>query len=137
MRADASRPVHSVWEEDAQPTQEVPRRPYGVVHDESTPVEAYPHEALDRHEGEYGMTTQEPPTEQSPEAIAQQAADRLALALEDVGFDVGRLFPALTGTVARNGDAIVELGAVIPAVASHLAVVLTRAAELGIVQSAD
>lgn len=83
------------------------------------------------------MTSQQPPTEPGPKAVAQRAADRLALALEDVGFDVGRLFPMLAGGVAHNGEATVKLGEVTPAVASHLAVVLTRAAELGIVQSAD
>lgn len=83
------------------------------------------------------MTIQEPPTEPSGTPQAQEAADRLALALEDAGFDVGRLFPMLTGGLDRNGAAVVMLGDVTPAVASHLAAVLTRAAQLGVSQPTD
>jgi hypothetical protein len=64
--------------------------------------------------------------ESGPEATAQRAADALALALEDAGFDVGRTFPSLVGTVARNGTPMVEVGAITAAVASRLADVLTH-----------
>ena len=36
------------------------------------------------------------------EVEARRAADRLAVALEEVGFDVGRAFPTLTSTVNRG-----------------------------------
>jgi hypothetical protein len=34
----------------------------------------------------------------------RRSADRLAVALEEVGFDVGREFPMLTGCVDRHGE---------------------------------
>ena len=63
---------------------------------------------------------------------AQASADLLALALEDVGFDVGQEFGALHHTIARHGIAVVRLGDIRPATADRLALVLSRAAECGI-----
>ncbi|GIF74728.1 hypothetical protein [Asanoa siamensis] len=65
-------------------------------------------------------------------AGAQVSADRLALALEDVGFDVGQEFSTLHDTVGRHGLAVVRLGDIGPATADRLALVLSRAAERGI-----
>ena len=60
---------------------------------------------------------------------AQRAADTLALALEDAGFDVGRAFP-----LQRSHDdvPVVELGPLTPGVAVQLAWVLGQAAERGV-----
>ena len=63
------------------------------------------------------------------DALAVRAADRLAVALEDVGFDVGRAFPLLRGGLDRDGAAVVELGRVGVDTAIQLADVLTRAAQ--------
>ena len=60
------------------------------------------------------------------EAEAQRAADRLALALEDAGFDVGKEFPALHHAIGRQGFAVVRIGDIRPAVADRLAVALQR-----------
>ena len=62
---------------------------------------------------------------------AQQAADQLALALEDAGFDVGRMFPMLRG-INWGGIAAVDLGRVTEPVAVSLAGLLSRAADRGI-----
>jgi hypothetical protein len=62
----------------------------------------------------------------------QHSADRLALALEEVGFDVGRAFPTLSGGVDRDGNPAVDLGQVVESVARQLADILTRAADRGI-----
>lgn len=70
------------------------------------------------------------PSGAGPEAAAQRAADRLALALEDVGFDVGRTFPMLSGTVGRDGAPAVVLGQVSGAAAEYLAEVLESATQL-------
>lgn len=75
--------------------------------------------------------------EQPAEAVAQRSADRLALALEDVGFDVGQAFPMLRGALDRDGTPVVELGRVAAEVADGLANVLVRAARLGVVDGAD
>ena len=64
----------------------------------------------------------------SGEVAARESADRLALALEDAGFDVGQEFPALQDALGRQGLAVVRLGDVRPAVADRLASVLTRSA---------
>jgi len=74
------------------------------------------------------MTGDERPTE----AEAQRSADRLALAFEDVGFDVGQEFPALHDAIGRQGFAVVRLGDVLPLTADRLATVLSRAASQGI-----
>ena len=71
-------------------------------------------------------------TGQDAEDRARRAADRLALALEESGFDVGRAFPLLIGAVDRDGAPMVELGRVTDEVASELADVLTRAARGGL-----
>jgi hypothetical protein len=68
-----------------------------------------------------------------PDSDAQRAADRLALVLEDIGFDVGREFPALSFGVDRAGMPVVELGAVTVTVADGLSAVLRQAASRGIV----
>ncbi|GIH08087.1 hypothetical protein Rhe02_61540 [Rhizocola hellebori] len=63
---------------------------------------------------------------------AQDAADLLALALEDVGFDVGRDFPSLSSGAGPGGVGFVELGRVSGGVAFDLAIVLTAAKGRGI-----
>ncbi len=78
------------------------------------------------------MTRQEPPTGADGGTSVQRTADRLALALEDVGFDVGRAFPMLRSGTNRDGAPFVELGTVTEAVASGLATVLSEAARLGV-----
>ncbi|MEV4535393.1 hypothetical protein AB0J82_16335 [Asanoa sp. NPDC049518] len=65
-------------------------------------------------------------------AGAQTSVDRLAIALEDVGFDVGQEFSELHDTIGRHGIAVVRLGDIGPATADRLALVLSRAAERGI-----
>ena len=50
---------------------------------------------------------------------ARSAADRLALALEDAGFDVGQDFPALQDTIGRRGAPVVRLGDVQPSIANR------------------
>ncbi|MEV4343548.1 hypothetical protein AB0J83_03580 [Actinoplanes sp. NPDC049596] len=59
---------------------------------------------------------------------AQRSADRLALALEDVGFDVGQEFSALHDAIDRQGAAVVRIGDVLPIVADRLAAVLMSGA---------
>lgn len=72
---------------------------------------------------------QEPPT---GETVAQQSADRLALALEEVGFDVGMEFPMLCGTQDSHGAPVVALGRVAEKTAFRLSTALYRAAEQGV-----
>ena len=55
---------------------------------------------------------------------ARAAADRLALALEEAGFDVGQEFPALRDAVGNRGGAVVHIGDVLPTVADRLAAAL-------------
>ncbi|GIM95684.1 hypothetical protein [Paractinoplanes toevensis] len=62
--------------------------------------------------------------EHAAEPSAREATDRLALALEDAGFDVGRDFPALNDAVDRDGSAVVHLGDVRPAIAGRLAALI-------------
>jgi hypothetical protein len=83
------------------------------------------------------LVAQEPPKDSAFEAVAQRSADRLALALEDVGFDVGRAFPLLQSGVDRDGTPIVELGRVTEEVASRLSTVLSRAAQRGVTLPID
>ena len=78
------------------------------------------------------MARQGSPSGADDEPSAQQAADVLALALEDVGFDVGRAFPMLTSGTGLDGVGFVELGRVTGGVASSLAYVLAEAAGRGI-----
>ena len=79
------------------------------------------------------MTSDDQPTE----AEAQRSADRLALALEDVGIDVGQEFPALHDAIGRQGFAVVRLGDIRPATADRLATVLARAAAQGITSAEE
>ncbi|MEU4563762.1 hypothetical protein AB0F72_35750 [Actinoplanes sp. NPDC023936] len=62
------------------------------------------------------------------EGAGRDAADRLASALEEAGFDVGREFPALHDAMGRHGAAVVRLGDVSPAVADRLSAALTHGA---------
>ncbi|MEV6304643.1 hypothetical protein AB0M02_34900 [Actinoplanes sp. NPDC051861] len=64
--------------------------------------------------------------ERAGEEVAQESADRLALAFEDAGFDVGQDFPALHDAIGRAGDPVVRIGDVRPAVADRLAAALNR-----------
>lgn len=73
----------------------------------------------------------------TPADVAQRAADGLALALEDVGFDVGRVFPALRGNVESGGTPTVELGRITAEVAAQLTAVLSDAARHGVTTSQD
>jgi hypothetical protein len=66
------------------------------------------------------------------EEVALQAADRLAVALEEAGFDVGRSFPALQGSITLDATARVELGRVAAGDAVRLATLLERAVAQGI-----
>jgi hypothetical protein len=66
---------------------------------------------------------------------ARQSADALALALEDVGFDVGHAFPLLGQGFDPGGAPVVELGSVAPPVAAALAGVLVEAARHGVMVS--
>jgi hypothetical protein len=59
------------------------------------------------------------------ETAARGAADRLALALEDVGFDVGQDFPALHDAIGRQGFAVVRVGDVSPSVADRLSTIVS------------
>lgn len=63
---------------------------------------------------------------------AQRAADALAVALEEAGFDVGRAFPDLRTTVDQAGSARVEIGPMAPDVAGQLAGLLTEATGRGV-----
>lgn len=63
---------------------------------------------------------------------ARQAADRLALALEEVGFDVGMAFPGLRSGWDGSAAPGVLLGAVTCEVAADLAAILGNAAEAGV-----
>ena len=56
--------------------------------------------------------------------VARSATDRLAVALEEVGFDVGLEFPALHDAIGCRGQAVVRIGDVAPMVADRLSDVL-------------
>jgi len=81
------------------------------------------------------MATDESPTGPDAEALAQRAADRLALVLEEVGFDVGVAFPGLHGHSDESGTPAVYLGSVTSAVASDLSAFLGDAVRLGVTLS--
>jgi hypothetical protein len=66
--------------------------------------------------------------EQAGETSARAATGRLALALEDAGFDVGRDFPELNDAVDRDGLSVVRLGDIQPAIADRLAALVGSAA---------
>ncbi len=72
------------------------------------------------------------PSDTNPERRAQTAADRLATALEEVGFDVGCEFTMLQGRADLSHEAQVELGQISVATAIRLASVLTDAAGRGV-----
>ena len=78
------------------------------------------------------MAAETPSTEPSLEATAQRTTDRLALALEEVGFDVGRAFPMLRSCVDREDLSVIELGRVTEEVAASLSALLMRAARQGV-----
>lgn len=78
------------------------------------------------------MAKQGSPTGADDELTAQQAADVLALALEEIGFDVGRAFPMLSSGEGLNGVGYVELGRVTVGIASGLAWALAEAAGRGV-----
>jgi hypothetical protein len=63
---------------------------------------------------------------QEDEQAARRSADRLALALEDAGFDVGQDFPSLHDAFGRQGVAVVRIGDVLPPIADRLAAVLSQ-----------
>jgi hypothetical protein len=60
---------------------------------------------------------------------ARGATDRLALALEEAGFDVGQEFPTLYDAIGRQGAAVVRIGDVRPAVADRLSTALMDGVE--------
>ena len=63
---------------------------------------------------------------------AQRAADRLAVALEAAGFDVGKAFPSLRSGWDGSGAPGVQLGSVTCAVALDLATLLISAVDAGV-----
>lgn len=65
-----------------------------------------------------------------PGAVAHRAADLLATALEDAGFDVGVAFPQLRGGVDRDGAPIVDLGQIAEPIAARLTTILNGVAEV-------
>ena len=67
-------------------------------------------------------------SDQAGGTSAREATDRLALALEEVGFDVGLDFPALNEATDRNGSPVVRIGDVRPEVADRLAALVRGAA---------
>ncbi|WP_203790681.1 hypothetical protein [Paractinoplanes rishiriensis] len=67
-------------------------------------------------------------SEHAGETSAREATDRLALALEDAGFDVGLDFPALNDAIDRDGSPVVRIGVVRPAIADRLAALVRGAA---------
>ena len=72
------------------------------------------------------MTEDQPVSRAEALDSAQRAADHLALALEDAGFDVGREFPTLHGRTSRDGQPVVDLGQISAEVAVRLASALLR-----------
>jgi hypothetical protein len=76
--------------------------------------------------------------DRADEAAARRSADRLALALEEAGFDVGREFPALHDAIGRQGKVVVRIGDVSPLIADRLAAALvTGSAPEGRAEEAD
>jgi hypothetical protein len=74
------------------------------------------------------MGGQEPPRAGGPEALARQSAERLAVALGKLGFDLPRELPMLAGGLDGRGVPGVELGWITTPVADRLATALTRTA---------
>jgi hypothetical protein len=75
--------------------------------------------------------------DRAAETEAQQATDRLALALEDAGFDVGQEFPALHDAIGRQGVGVVRVGDVRPSIADRLAAVVSRGALLDVTHAEE
>ena len=75
----------------------------------------------------------------SPERTARDAADRLATALEEVGFDVGREFSGLQSTINLGNRPAVDVGRITAESAVDLARILTEAAgcSIGVVRGDD
>lgn len=67
-----------------------------------------------------------PKTANDADDTARNAADRLAIALEEAGFDVGRDFMGLTHCVDASGTPWVGLGPVTPDVSTRLTELLLR-----------
>lgn len=84
--------------------------------------------ARHRHDGKVPTVAEE--SSKSAEA-ARDATDRLALALEEAGFDVGRAFPGLQAGWDEAGARGVRLGTVSAYVASDLAELLEGAVSAG------
>lgn len=72
-----------------------------------------------------------------PRSAAGMSADLLASALENVGFDVGREFVMLRSAVDYRARPAVDLGQIPELTAQRLTIVLSRAAEAGIVLPSD
>jgi hypothetical protein len=82
------------------------------------------------------MPTDDSPVGTRPERLAQDAADHLATALEEVGFDVGREFTMLQGRVDLDRTPRVDVGRISTASAARLVSVLVEAAQRGITVAA-
>lgn len=67
-----------------------------------------------------------PQTSAEAETTARVAADRLAIALEEVGFDVGRDFTGLGHRLDAKGAPVVSLGPIAATVAARLTNALLR-----------
>ena len=70
--------------------------------------------------------------ESTPERAARQAADQLATALEEVGFDVGREFSGLQSALNLGNKPAVDVGRITSESAVTLARILTEAAGHGV-----
>lgn len=82
------------------------------------------------------MPADDLPASTRPEHLAQDAADHLATALEEVGFDVGREFTMLQGRLDLNRTPRVDVGRISVASAARLIRVLLEAAQRGITVAA-
>lgn len=93
---------------------------------------AYPDQAWFRVERKWvPMAAEDSPSSPDAKMLAHDAADRLALTLEEVGFDVGVAFPGLHGASDKSGTPTVHLGNVTSTVALDLSAVLANAVGLG------
>ncbi len=72
------------------------------------------------------MTDQNPFRGNGPDEAAQQATDRLATSLEEVGFDVGQDFPQLSAVSTFGYGPPVRVGRISAETASRLCDVLAR-----------
>jgi hypothetical protein len=78
------------------------------------------------------MAPRDPLDDAEARRVAQDTADHVATALEDVGFDVGREFPMLRSGMNIHGSPTVDLGRVSITVADRIITVLKGAAERGV-----